>query len=187
MVKDVDLFTKAMADVKPMGGRRRPARSATAVMPSPKAAGASRLQEGSLASLGVTGPAELTDDRNFDRDISRALARGKLVPQASLDLHGMTLAAAERAVAGFLDDVAARDLRVVLIVTGKGLRLEGGRMLGGRIRAEFLGWLNRADNRQRVRAVRPAHPRHGGGGAFYVLLRRRSSASNRTLRATPQR
>ena len=44
-------------------------------------------------------------------------------------------------------------------------------MLGGRIRAEFVGWLNRADNRHRVRAVRPAHPRHGGGGAFYVLLR----------------
>jgi len=136
----------------------------------------------------MTPAPELTiDDQNFDRDVSRALSRGKLVPQASLDLHGMTLAAAERAVAGFLDDAALRDLRVVLIVTGKGLRLQGGRMLGGRIRAEFLGWLNRADNRHRVRAVRPAHPRHGGGGAFYVLLRRRSSASSRSLRATPQR
>ena len=60
-------------------------------------------------------------------------------------------------------------------------------MLGGRIRAEFLGWLNRAENRARVRGVRPAHPRHGGSGAFYVLLRRRSSASSRSLRATPQR
>ena len=57
----------------------------------------------------------------------------------------------------------------------------------GKKRAEFLGWLNRADNRARVRGVRPAHPRHGGSGAFYVLLRRRSSASNRSLRATPQR
>jgi DNA-nicking Smr family endonuclease len=127
------------------------------------------------------------DDQIFDRDISRSLARGKLVPQASLDLHGMTLAAAERAVAGFLDNVAAEGLRIVLVVTGKGLRPDSGRMLGGRIRAEFLGWLNRADNRQRVRAVRPAHPRHGGSGAFYVLLRRRSSASSRSLRATPQR
>ncbi len=127
------------------------------------------------------------DDQNFDRDVSRSLARGKLVPQASLDLHGMTLAAAERAVARFLEEVTAEKLSVVLIVTGKGLRLEGGRMLGGRIRAEFVGWLNRADNRHRVRAVRPAHPRHGGGGAFYVLLRRRSSASSRSLRATPQR
>jgi DNA-nicking Smr family endonuclease len=99
----------------------------------------------------------------------------------------MTLAAAERAVSGFLDQATAQDLRIVLIVTGKGARLGGGRLLGGRIRAEFLGWLNRAENRARVRGVRPAHPRHGGSGAFYVLLRRRSSASNRSLRATPQR
>ena len=109
------------------------------------------------------------------------------MPQASLDLHGMTLAGAERAVAAFLDQAVARDLRIVLVVTGKGMRLEAGRLWGGRIRAEFIGWLNRADNRGRVRAVRPAHPRHGGGGAFYVLLRRRSSASSRSLRATPQR
>jgi DNA-nicking Smr family endonuclease len=123
----------------------------------------------------------------FDRDISRALSRGKLVPEASLDLHGMTVAAAERAVSRFLDRAVARDLRLVLIVTGKGVRLEGGRAFGGRIRAEFLGWLNRADNRARVRAVRAAHPPHGGSGAFYVLLRRRSSASRRSLRSTPQR
>ena len=44
-------------------------------------------------------------------------------------------------------------------------------MLGGRIRAEFIGWLNRADNRDLLRGVRPAHARHGGSGAFYVLLK----------------
>jgi DNA-nicking Smr family endonuclease len=185
MAKDVDLFAAAMSGVKPLKGHK--ARPKT-VIPRPKAEGPLKPQERSLAALGMTKEPELApDDQNFDRDISRSLSRGKLVPQASLDLHGMTLAAAERAVTAFLEDVTARGLRVVLIVTGKGLRLEGGRMLGGRIRAEFVGWLNRADNRHRVRAVRPAHARHGGGGAFYVLLRRRSSASSRSLRATPQR
>ena len=140
-----------------------------------------------LRSAMASAPDLTLDDHSFDRDTARALGRGKLVPQASLDLHGMTLAAAERAVADFLDAAVTQDFRVVLIVTGKGARLEGGRVLGGRIRAEFVGWLNRADNRSRVRGVRPAHPRHGGGGAFYVLLRRRSSASSRSLRATPQR
>jgi DNA-nicking Smr family endonuclease len=183
MAKDVDLFASAMTDVKPLRGRKRPP-----VTARPKAERSSTPRKRSPTPLGTTAPPELAlDDQIFDRDISRSLARGKLVPQASLDLHGMTLAAAERAVAGFLDNVAAEDLRIVLVVTGKGLRLDSGRMLGGRIRAEFLGWLNRADNRQRVRAVRPAHPRHGGSGAFYVLLRRRSSASSRSLRATPQR
>jgi DNA-nicking Smr family endonuclease len=128
-----------------------------------------------------------TDDRTFDRDIDRALSRGKVSPDAKLDLHGLTLAAAERAVARFLEDASARDFRVVLIVTGKGLREEAGRFVGGRIRAEFVGWLNRAENRARVRGVRSAHLRHGGSGAFYVLLRRRSSARMRSLRAAPQR
>ena len=186
--KDVDLFAAAMADVKPLGGRRR-GRPAPDVPPKPSPSLLPPLRGGG-GPKGRRGEAvkELAlDDHNFDRDIARALGRGKLVPQASLDLHGMTLAAAERAVSRFLDQATAQDLRVVLIVTGKGLRLEGRRMLGGRIRAEFLGWLNRADNRARLRGVRPAHPRHGGSGAFYVLLRRRSSASNRSLRTTPQR
>jgi DNA-nicking Smr family endonuclease len=186
MVKDAELFAAAMSGVKPLRGRKhgKPA----PVIPRAKPEGPLRQQKRSLLPLGMTPPSELAlDDQNFDRDVARALGRGKLVPQDSLDLHGMTLAAAERAVSRFLDEAAAHDLTVVLIVTGKGLRLQNGRMMGGRIRAEFLGWLNRADNRSRVRGVRPAHPRHGGSGAFYVLLRRRSSASRRSLRATPQR
>ena len=86
----------------------------------------------------------------------------------------MTLAAAERAVAEFLAESSEQGRRLVLIVTGKGLRLEGGRVFGGRIRAEFPAWLDRADNRARVAGVRAAHPRHGGSGAFYILLRRRT-------------
>jgi DNA-nicking Smr family endonuclease len=186
VVKDVDLFAAAMGDVKPLAGRKRAA--AKAVIPRAKAEGPLKPQKKSGAAPGMTSAPELTlNDHSFDRDTVRALGRGKLVPQASLDLHGMTLASAERAVAKFLDAAVAQDLRIVLIVTGKGARLEGGRILGGRIRAEFVGWLNRYDNRGRVRGVRPAQPRHGGGGAFYVLLRRRSSARSRSLRATPQR
>ena len=159
-----------------------------AVIPRAKPEGALKPQKRSLAVLGMTPPPELAaDDKNFDRNISRSLSRGKLLPQAALDLHGMTLAAAEREVGRFLELANHRDFRVVLIVTGKGLREEGGGLVGGRIRTEFVSWLNRADNRVRVRSVRPAHPHHGGSGAFYVLLRRRSSASKRSLRATPQR
>jgi DNA-nicking Smr family endonuclease len=124
---------------------------------------------------------------SFDRDVDRALSKGRRAIEAKLDLHGMTLAAAERAVSTFIAASSEQNRRVVLIVTGKGLRLDSGRVFGGRIRAEFPGWLERPENRARVAGVRAAHPRHGGGGAFYVLLRRRSSASSRSLRATPQR
>jgi DNA-nicking Smr family endonuclease len=187
MTKDVHLFAAAMAEVKRLGTPRRR-------LPPPEAASRAEPATAALPKREVRSrpaPAVERDlsvgDRTFDRDIDRGLSRGKVSPDAKLDLHGLTLAAAERAVARFLEEAAARDCKVVLIVTGKGLREEAGRFVGGRIRAEFVGWLNRPENRARVRGVRSAHLRHGGSGAFYVLLRRRSSARMRSLRAAPQR
>lgn len=183
MVEDADIFAAAMADVKRLDGGRRAAR------PRPeKAAVAPIVRRAVRPPVAISREPELNaDGGSFDRDVSRKLSRRQLAPEATIDLHGMTLAAAEGAVTRFLERAVDRDLRVVLIVTGKGLREENGRTITGRIRSEFFGWLNRADNRARVRAVRAAHAHHGGTGAFYVLLRRRSSASSRSLRATPQR
>jgi DNA-nicking Smr family endonuclease len=183
MVKDADIFAAAMADVKRLDGKRRAAR------PQPeKDAVATTSRRAIRPPVAISREPELSaDGGSFDRDVSRKLSRRQLVPEATIDLHGLTLAAAERAVSRFLERAVERDLRLVLIVTGKGLREENGRTITGRIRSEFFGWLNRADNRARVRAVRAAHAHHGGTGAFYVLLRRRSAASSRSLRATPQR
>lgn len=165
MAKDVDLFKAAMAGVTPLKGQRR---SMTA---KPKPESTAKRRERSVPPAQREKP---SSPQAFDRDIDRALSRGKRVPEAKLDLHGMTLAVAERAVAAFLAESSERGRRVVLIVTGKGLRLDGGRVLGGRIRGEFPGWLDRADNRALIAGVRPAHLRHGGSGAFYILLRRRT-------------
>jgi DNA-nicking Smr family endonuclease len=192
MAKDVDLFQAAMADVKPLKGRKKPVRKHAAAS-KPKVAETLPAREKFFAD---TRPSAARPARtrmpvpvppSFDREVDRALAKGKRRPEAKLDLHGMTLVAAERAVSAFIAESSAENRRVVLIVTGKGTRLESGRVFGGRIRAEFPGWLERAENRARVAGVRAAHPRHGGSGAFYVLLRRRSPASSRSLRATPQR
>lgn len=186
MVKDVQLFAAAMAGVKPLDRKRAAALPAPAPLPKPTETVPAKSRPRPVP-VRSRGPDLAPDDRLFDRDVSRALSRRQLVPEATIDLHGMTLAAAERAVTAFLARVSAQDMRVVLVVTGKGLRDEGGRTIEGRIRGEFVGWLNRGDNRERVRAVRVAHAHHGGTGAFYLLLRRRSSASSRSLRATPQR
>ncbi len=181
--RDVALFRDAMAGVTPLK------KGASAARPAARAARTDRPvppQASAPAAPGFAGPGPAIV-QPFDREIGRALSKGKRAPEASLDLHGMTLVAAEKAVSRFLAESSGQNLRLVLIVTGKGMRLEGGRMFGGRIRAEFPAWLERADNRAVVAGVRAAHPRHGGSGAFYVLLRRRSSASSRSLRATPQR
>jgi DNA-nicking Smr family endonuclease len=176
MARDVDLFKAAMADVAPIKNRRKvPVATAPKAITERRrdvsAEESPRASRTPAASAAPTQPASAASA--FDRDVDRALSRGRRAPEASLDLHGMTLAAAERAVGRFLEEAIALDMRLVLIVTGKGLREVGGRVVGGRIREEFPGWLNRADNRAKVRSVKAAHPRHGGSGAFYVLLRRR--------------
>lgn len=169
MAKDLDLFKAAMAGVKPMGR----VKSRTQPVPAPNEQRPGPARE--LPRPTVETPRlNASRTEGFDRDVDRALARGRRTPEASLDLHGMTLTAAERAVSRFLANASAQGHRVVLIVTGKGLRLEGGKVFGGRIRAEFPGWLERVDNRALIAGFRAAHPRHGGSGAFYVLLRRRS-------------
>ena len=173
MAKDLDLFKAAMAGVTPLKGgkpaKKQPPKPSSEATRAP----AEKMSPAAITTPAKTPPHSSPRFESFDRDVDRALARGRRAPEAALDLHGMTLAAAERAVSSFLAEQAGQGHRVVLIVTGKGLRLDGGRVLGGRIRAEFPGWLERADNRARVAGFRAAHLRHGGGGAFYVLLRKR--------------
>ena len=65
----------------------------------------------------------------------------------------------------------ADDIRVLLVITGKPPKPDAkGR---GLIRASIGTWLGSSGYRDRIAAVRNAHPRHGGTGALYLILRRR--------------
>jgi DNA-nicking Smr family endonuclease len=125
----------------------------------------------------VTTPPPLTmgASHDMDRRTARRFARGDMVIDARLDLHGFSLDQAESAVTQFIRRAAAADHRCVLVVTGKGRRGSDGAFAAprGRIRAEAPHWLNRPSLRPLILAVREAHFRHGGGGALYVLLKRR--------------
>ena len=129
MVKDADLFAAAMAGVKPLK-RKRAAVSRLPPVEARAAVGAAgKPVAGKPAAPPPMGPVSKPrplpvrpgvpdlspDGRQFDRDVSRALSRRKLSPEATIDLHGMTLAAAERAVTRFLERASAHDLRVVLV------------------------------------------------------------------------
>ena len=90
------------------------------------------------------------------------LRRGRLDPQARLDLHGFSYESAYRALVAFLIRAQLEDRRLVLVITGK----------GGVLRSHLPAWLNGPDLHDIVVGLREAHPRHGGGGAFYVALYR---------------
>lgn len=108
------------------------------------------------------------------------LERGSLDPQARLDLHGLSEAAAHRALTAFIRAAAMRGQRLVLVVTGKGLPddpyeafdLELTRNRRGLLRQMTPRWLQEPDLVRHIAEVRPAHRRHGGAGALYVYLRK---------------
>lgn len=116
-----------------------------------------------------------------DGGTSERLRRGQLEPQLRLDLHGLTEAAAHRTLQRFLQSAHAQGLRLVLVVTGKGLKpaaddepfdLELHTRSRGVLRAMVPRWLKEATLVPLVADVRTAHRRHGGGGALYIYLRK---------------
>ena len=107
------------------------------------------------------------DDATLDGSWDKAIRRGVLSPDTTIDLHGYTSDRAHALLVQRIGDAALSGARVLLVITGKG------GVGGGVIRASLRDWLHGAELRPFIAALRPAHPRHGGGGAWYVILRRR--------------
>lgn len=109
------------------------------------------------------------DRRRFD-----TLRRGRMEPEARLDLHGMTSERAHAALIGFVVSAHANGLRLVLVITGKGKASDDGYQpkRHGILRHSLPHWLAGAPLGPRVLQVTGAHRKHGGEGAFYVYLRR---------------
>jgi DNA-nicking Smr family endonuclease len=91
-----------------------------------------------------------------------------------LDLHGMSLDTAWRAIDRALDHAIARGDRVLLLITGHH-RAGDPPVRRGAIRAAVHDWLAASRHASDIAAVRGAHRRHGGGGSLYVILRRKSA------------
>jgi DNA-nicking Smr family endonuclease len=114
-----------------------------------------------------------------DGSTAKRLAQGRIAPDATLDLHGMTQDHAHSALERFLAISVAHGRRCVLIVTGKGgpreTREEGdapwARRRPGVLKSLVPLWLEHSAHRDRIANVRAAHIKHGGGGALYVYLR----------------
>jgi DNA-nicking Smr family endonuclease len=106
----------------------------------------------------------------LDGTTKRKLTRGEIAPTAKLDLHGMTEAAAHRALSAFVLAAHRRGDRLALIVTGKG----GADPHKGRgvLKAMVPRWLEEAPMAKVIAEKRWAHIRHGGEGALYVYLRK---------------
>jgi len=103
------------------------------------------------------------------------MTRGKLAPEARIDLHGMTLPEAHPELIHFILNAQAQGMRLVLVITGKGKRRDDHGPIPqrmGALRHQVPQWLRLPPIAHAVLQVTEAHVKHGGGGAYYVYLRR---------------
>lgn len=107
----------------------------------------------------------------LDGTWDRRLRTGDVQPDRIVDLHGMSLDSAWRAIDGALERAIQREERLVLLITGHHRPGEPP-VQRGKIRAAVHDWLAASRHAPRIAAVRGAHRRHGGGGSLYLVLRR---------------
>jgi DNA-nicking Smr family endonuclease len=112
----------------------------------------------------------------MDHGAHRKMLRGKLTPEARIDLHGMTLSQAHPVLTRFILDAYDDGRRLVLVITGKGKDRDEGDPIPirrGLLRHQVPGWLRAPPIGALVLDIRTAHRRHGGSGAYYVYLKKR--------------
>lgn len=124
----------------------------------------------------LPSPVALTVEGDGERISGRApgvnrvqiaeLRAGRLRPEATLDLHGQTAAAAEVSLRGFLLDAAGLRQRCVLVIHGRGLHSDGVAVLRDTVFSALVGTMSGL-----VHAFASAAPPDGGAGATYVMVR----------------
>jgi DNA-nicking Smr family endonuclease len=103
-------------------------------------------------------------------DRLRELRAGRARPEAVLDLHGQTAAAAPAALARFVASARQRGQRRLLVIHGRG---HGSGPTGPVLRQLVVEQLVQGALAAELLAVASAPPALGGAGAALILLRRR--------------
>ena len=151
--EDLRLWHRAIADVRPLPGRKPPEARAeiTALAPEIR-------------------PSESQASRHpgLEGTLRQRLRRGRIEIEDRLDLHGLRQKEAHGALDAFLSQAQTRGARLLLVITGKG------RGLDSTLRRLVPLWLAEGANRTRVAYFSEAAPQHGGAGALYVYLARRT-------------
>lgn len=167
---DSDIFRQYMKGTKPLHSDQRVPENTTH-KPRPKSRRHPQLGE-------PFTPLQFNADIDANRSLFfhrgglqqsklKQLKRGLIPIDARLDLHGQTLASAEKSLLHFIEQAQTSDAHCVLIIHGRGLGSEQGKPV---LKQAVNQWLRQLDQ---VLAFTSAIPAHGGHGSVYVVLRRR--------------
>ena len=191
---DLELFNKVVADVKPLKSQDK-----SFINRKNSINKMDKLEKINMISREIRpikhvksipkGPIVINDHSpgrapGIDRKTSLKLKKGKVEIDYKLDLHGLTQIEAKQALEQAILGAWKNKLRLILVITGKGLRQSKSNDLSdngatGILRRIVPRWLKEAPLSNFVLAFSSAQQTHGGSGALYVLLRRSIDNRNR--------
>ena len=99
----------------------------------------------------------------------RRLQRGDYEPQATIDLHGLTLIQAHDRLMHVVRRAMDQKQRLLLVITGKG---NNSQPHARTLKQAFEEWMSSPPFCPLVAHVCPAAKRHGDTGAYYILLKK---------------
>lgn len=161
------LFHKEMADVTPLKDNKiEPAVKKRRPVPLNLPVGDEDNEE--FADMNIeTGDELLFQRPGIQNRLFQDLRRGYIEPEATLDLHGMRVVDARKAMSRFLQQSLQRHRRCVIVIHGKG---QGSKDQQPVLKQKTNQWLRQRDE---VLAFCSAPRWNGGTGATYVLLSRK--------------
>jgi DNA-nicking Smr family endonuclease len=173
---DSELFREFVGDVEPLKQtvleqKKSLLTDTPGLVERRRAAQASDEKTGNyLARQEFIEPVKPWDLLSFKRDgvqhgVFRHFKQGRYGIDASIDLHGRTVAQARQEVFEFLRECTEQNIRCAMITHGKGLHRDPPALLKSCVNH----WLQQVDE---VLAFHSSAVQHGGSGSTYVLLRK---------------
>lgn len=170
--EDRILWHSVAVTATPLKGRAAPLLSAPPADSAPALADSLGPQPPASGSLEVKRPTPKTiasPQQRIDKPTHSKIAKGRIVIEGKVDLHGLTQSEAHSMLLGFLHQAYAHGRRHVLVVTGKGASFGS----DGVLKRAVPAWFATPPFRALVGGYHEAARQHGGSGALYVKLRRR--------------
>lgn len=162
-------FALAMRTVQPLKGKGRDVLPPVVAMDATVLQNTTPLAKDIVFDVHMSGESVQGQVVGLDSKMLTSLASGSQSPEARLDLHGMNAAQAFQALVPFFKSSWHKGLRIIIVVTGRGINSPTGMAV---LRQKLAAWLTQAPFNQVVMAFSTAQPCDGGTGSMYVLLRK---------------
>ena len=175
---DNNIFLKSLAGVKPLKKNNK----ITKPIPKPiesntprttiKEAESDKIYE---KAKNVTTQQKIVIQKS---DINKKLKKNKIPINRKIDFHGCSLEEAKKIFFNTINDCFSKNFRCILFITGKGsIKKENNysqdtMLYYGKIRNNFLNWVNHNAVQSKILNVQQANAKTGGDGAFFVYLRK---------------